>query len=78
MGALKVLVILLPAAGLLWLVWRSDREREPPAWVIGTAILGAVLGAASFYVRNKVTTFTHLDVDIRISGQTNELLKIYA
>jgi len=78
MGALKVLVILLPAASLLWLVWRTDREREPPVWVIGTAILGAVLGAASFWIRNKVTTFTHLDVDIRVSGQATALLYMFA
>jgi len=78
MGALKVLVILLPAASLLWLVWRTDREREPPAWVIGTSIVGAIFGAASFWIRAKVTTFTHLDVDIHVSGQATALLYMFA
>jgi len=78
MGALKVLVILLPAAGLLWLVWRSDREREPPAWVIGTAIFGAVLGGLSFWLRNKVTVWTHLDIDIRTNSEKLALLYMFA
>jgi RsiW-degrading membrane proteinase PrsW (M82 family) len=46
--------------------------------VIGTALLGAVLGGASFWIRNKVTTFTHLDVDIRVSGQATALLYMFA
>src|SRR3954454_25308489 len=78
MVALKVLVILLPAASLLWLVWRTDREREPPAWVIGTALLGAVLGAASFWIRTKVTSFTHLDIDVHASGSATALLYMFA
>ncbi len=78
MGALKLLVVLLPAATLLWLVWRTDRSREPPLWVIGTALLGLVFGGVSFWIRMKVASFTHLDVDIHVSGPGMALLFMFA
>jgi RsiW-degrading membrane proteinase PrsW (M82 family) len=78
MRVLEVLVVLLPAAALLWLVWRTDREREPPRWVIGTALLGVVFGAAAFWVRAKVGALTHLDVDIHVAGTGYALVYMFA
>jgi RsiW-degrading membrane proteinase PrsW (M82 family) len=62
----------------LWLVWRSDHDREPPAWVIGTAVLGAVFGVGAFWLREVVGRFTHLDVDIHTSGQGMALVYMFA
>jgi RsiW-degrading membrane proteinase PrsW (M82 family) len=78
MGLLKLVVVLAPAAALLWLVWRSDRDREPPLWVIGTALLGAVFGLAAFWLRAAVGRFTHLDVDAQVSGQAMSLVYMFA
>lgn len=78
MGVLRALVVLVPAAALLWLVWRSDRDREPPAWVIGTALLGAVFGAIAFWLREAVARFTHLDVDVHVAGQGMALVYMFA
>ncbi len=78
MGALKLLVVLLPGATLLWLVWRSDRSREPALWVIGTALLGAALGGFSFWLRLKVIQLTNLDVDVRAVGEKMALLFMFA
>ena len=78
MRLLEILVVLLPAAGLLWVVWRTDRQREPVAWVIGTAVLGLVFGGAAFFLREKVAAFTHLDVDVHVVGQAYALVWMFA
>ncbi|HEY1959415.1 MAG TPA: PrsW family glutamic-type intramembrane protease [Polyangiaceae bacterium] len=78
MSVLAILVVLLPAAGLLWLVWRTDRQREPLAWVIGTALLGLVLGGVAFFLREKVAQFTHLDVDVHTVGTGFALVYMFA
>src|SRR5450432_3707652 len=78
MSALKLLVVLAPALAMLWLVWRSDREREPPLVVLGTAALGAAFGAIAFWLRAKAAAFTHLDVDVRVAGQGMELVFMFA
>ncbi len=78
MSALKLLVVLAPALAMLWLVWRSDREREPPLVVLGTAALGAAFGAIAFWLRAKAAAFTHLDVDVRVAGQGMALVFMFA
>ncbi len=78
MTVLEILVVLLPAAGLLWVVWRTDRQREPLAWVVGTAVLGVVLGGGAFWLREKVAAFTHLDVDVHVVGQGMALVYMFA
>jgi len=78
MGLLELCAVLLPAAGFLWLVWRTDREREPLPWVIGTALLGVAFGALAFWVRAKVAALTHLDVDIHVAGQGTALVYMFA
>jgi RsiW-degrading membrane proteinase PrsW (M82 family) len=78
MGVLEVFVVLLSPAILLWVVWRTDHDREPPLWVIGTALLGLALGAGAFYLRAKVAAFTHLDVDIHVAGEGMALIYMFA
>ncbi len=78
MGALKLLVVLAPAAALLWVVWRTDKSREPVPWVVGTALLGVVLGLGAFWLRAAVGRFTHLDVEVRVAGQAMALVYMFA
>lgn len=78
MRVLEVLVVLLPAAALLWLLWRTDRQREPLGWVVGTAVLGVVAGLAAFYVRTKVGALTHLGIDVNAAGQGYALVYMFA
>jgi RsiW-degrading membrane proteinase PrsW (M82 family) len=78
LSALHLLIVLVPALAMLWIVWRSDHEREPPLVVLGTAALGVAFGAGAFWLRAKATAFTHLDVDVRTGGQTMALLFTFA
>jgi RsiW-degrading membrane proteinase PrsW (M82 family) len=74
----KLLVVLLPALAMLWVVWRTDPDREPPLVVLGTAALGVIFGGIAFWLRAKAAAFTHLDLDIRVAGQGMALLFTFA
>lgn len=71
-------IVLLPALAMLWIVWRTDHEREPPLVVLGTTALGALFGGAALWLRMRVAAFTHLDLDIRVAGQGMALLFTFA
>jgi RsiW-degrading membrane proteinase PrsW (M82 family) len=71
-------IVLLPALAMLWIVWRTDPDREPPLVVLGTAGLGILFGAGALWLRMKVSAFTHLDLDVRIAGQGMALLFTFA
>jgi RsiW-degrading membrane proteinase PrsW (M82 family) len=75
---IRLLIVVVPALAMLWIAWRSDREREPPLVVLGTAALGAVFGAGALWLRAKASAFTHLDVDVRAAGQGMALLFTFA
>lgn len=76
--AAELLFPLLPALALLWVVWRTDKEREPPLVILGTALLGVVFGAAAQWLIRKVMVLTELDVDVRTVGQARALLFLFA
>ncbi len=78
MSAIKLLIVLVPALLMLWVVWRTDPDREPPLVVLGTAGLGVVFGGIAFWLRAKAAAFTHLDVDVRTAGQGMALLFMFA
>jgi RsiW-degrading membrane proteinase PrsW (M82 family) len=76
--AAELLFPLLPALALLWIVWRTDREREPPLVILGTALLAAVFGAAAQWLIRKAMVLTSLDVDVHVAGQGMALLFLFA
>jgi len=78
LSAIKLLVVLVPALAMLWLVWRTDPDREPPLVVLGTAVLGVVFGGVALWLRARAAAFTHLDMDIRAAGQGMALLFTFA
>jgi RsiW-degrading membrane proteinase PrsW (M82 family) len=68
----------IPAALVAVVIWRSDREREPP-WLVGTTFgLGAIFGAATFWIEQKAAAWTGLDVRTSVSGDAGAILFIFA
>ncbi len=63
---------------LLFIVWRTDKEREPPLVILGTALLGVAFSAASQWLVRKVMVLTNLDVDVRAAGPGMALLFLFA
>jgi RsiW-degrading membrane proteinase PrsW (M82 family) len=72
-----LLPALLPAALLAFAVYRSDERREPPALVAFTFVLGAVLGAGTFWLQGWAATTAGLDIRVSVSGQASALLFLF-
>ena len=68
---------LVPALLLAVLVWRSDRNREPPLLVLLTFVLGAVFASASLYIEHRAALFTGLDSRASIAGEAGSLLFLF-
>lgn len=68
---------LVPAVLLAVLVWRGDRNREPPALVVVTFVLGAVFAAGSLYVEHRAAGFTGLDSRASVAGDAGSLLFLF-
>ncbi len=68
----------VPALALLVLLWRTDRNREPPLVVLGTYGLGILFGAAAFWVTGKARTAMGLDLSIHAAGQAGALAFVFA
>lgn len=68
----------VPAALLAALVWRTDKEREPPAVVLGTFALGSLLAFLAFAVEQRAAAWTGLDLRAEIAGDSGSLLFLFA
>jgi len=73
-----LLPAVLPALCALAIVWRTDKNREPVRIVLGTYVLGVLLGALSFYVESKAAAFTGLGVQADVAGEASALLFLFA
>lgn len=51
---------LAPAAGVAWLLWWSDKDREPGRWVVGTFVAGFVGAFGAFFVAAKAASIAGL------------------
>lgn len=68
----------VPAALIAVVLWRTDKEREPPLVVAGTFVLGAVLAGVSFFIEGRAAAFTGLDVRTEVAGNAGALLFLFA
>jgi RsiW-degrading membrane proteinase PrsW (M82 family) len=68
----------IPAALAAYLVWRSAKRREPWLPAIGTVLLGALFAAPAFYLQEKASAWTGLDVRTAIAGDAGALVFQFA
>ena len=68
----------VPAVLFLLLVYRSDREREPPWVVAGTFALGMLGALGAFYVERSASKWTGLDLRTQVAGNAGALLFLCA
>ncbi len=68
----------LPAVLAAYLVWRSDKRREPWLPATGTFVLGALCAVPTFYLQEKASSWTGLDVRSAIAGDAGSLLFQFA
>lgn len=73
-----LLPAVVPAVLLALVLYKTDREREPPAAVVGTFLLGALFAAAAFFVEAKVAALTGLTVRASQAGEAGALLFLFA
>ena len=69
---------LVPALLLLGVVYFSDRRREPLWLVLLTFALGGVAKGITYYAEVRTTTWTGLDVQTSVAGNTGALLYLFA
>jgi RsiW-degrading membrane proteinase PrsW (M82 family) len=72
-----ILPALVPAALVAFGVYRSDRRRDPPYLVVLTFLLGAALGAGSFWLEARASAWTGLDVRASVVGEASALLYLF-
>src|ERR1700679_3805080 len=68
----------IPAALAAYLVWRSAKRREPWLPAIATVLLGALFAAPAFYLQEKASAWTGLDVRTAIAGDAGSLVFQFA
>jgi RsiW-degrading membrane proteinase PrsW (M82 family) len=68
----------LPAVLVAYLVWRSDKRREPWFPSVGTFVLGALFAAPAFYIQEKAAGWTGLDVRASTAGDAGSLVFQFA
>lgn len=69
---------LVPALLLLGVVYFSDRRREPLWLVMLTFALGGIVKGITQYAEVRATTWTGLDVQTSVAGNTGALLFLFA
>lgn len=67
----------LPAILFLFVVYFSDRNREPLPLVLLTFALGAVGKGATWWIESLVSTFTGLSTDVQLSGREGSVLVLF-
>lgn len=73
-----ILPSLVPALLLLGVVYFSDRRREPIWLVLLTFALGGIARGITGYAELRATTWTGLDVQTSVAGNTGALLFLFA
>jgi RsiW-degrading membrane proteinase PrsW (M82 family) len=68
----------LPAALAAYLVWRSAKRREPWLPAMGTVALGALFAVPAFYLQERASVWTGLDVRSAIAGDAGSLVFQFA
>lgn len=68
----------VPAVLMALVIFRVDKEREPPALVALTFVLGAALGAAGFLIEAKAAAWSGLDLRTTVAGEVGALLFLFA
>lgn len=69
---------LLPAIVAALLVRFTDRHREP-LWLVATTFaLGAVFGAAEFFLEGRASAWTHMTIEAQQTGEGPALLFLFA
>ena len=72
-----LLPAVVPAVLAAVLVYRSDKEREPPRVVIGTFLFAALLAAGALFLERKATGFTGLDARVSAAGDAGSLVFLF-
>ncbi len=67
----------VPALLLLGVVYLSDRRREPLPLVLATFFLGALAKGLTFYVEERASAWTGLDIRTEVAGNTGALLFLF-
>jgi RsiW-degrading membrane proteinase PrsW (M82 family) len=72
-----LLPAIVPAVLAAWLVYRSDKNREPPRVVIGTFLFAALLAGGAMFLERKATVFTGLDARVSAAGRAGSLVFLF-
>jgi RsiW-degrading membrane proteinase PrsW (M82 family) len=72
-----LLPAIVPAVLAAWLVYKSDKEREPPRVVVGTFLFAAVLAAGALFLERKAVAFTGLDARVSAAGNAGSLVFLF-
>ena len=79
MTALRwVLASLIPSLLTAFVVWRTAERREPWLPSVGTFVLGALAAFPAFYLQQKATVWTGLDVRTSVAGDAGALVFQFA
>ncbi len=68
----------VPAALVLVVIHKSDKDREPPWLVALTFVLGALFAGVGFFLEHKAAMWSGLDVRTSIAGEAGALLFLFA
>lgn len=78
LGTLRWLLFTgVPAALFAVLVYRTDRNREPPWLVALTFALAAMAGVAAHYLTGEARALTGLDVRVSVAGERGALVFLF-
>lgn len=72
-----ILPSLVPALGLLAVVYFSDRRREPLPLVLLVFVLGAAAKVATWTLEARASAWTGLDLDAQVAGNAGALLYVF-
>lgn len=73
-----ILPSVFPALLVVWVVHRTDKEREPPWLVLVTFGLGALLSGVALYLEQRAAAWTGLDLRTDVAGDAGALLFLFA
>jgi RsiW-degrading membrane proteinase PrsW (M82 family) len=72
-----VLFAAIPAGLFAVLIYRTDRNREPPWLVVVTFALGSVAALAAHYLTEQARRLTGLDVRVSVAGEQGALVFLF-
>ncbi len=69
---------IVPAALLALLVYKSDKNREPPWLVVFTFVSGSVLALGSMFIEHRAASWTGLSLRTSVAGEAGALIYLFA